>query len=139
MGRVLSFPDGAEVPISKTKSKESIADHQSKKFADSLADDTVIQIISSLQSEGLEIGSKKGTKTFLDVGIFLEAFRAMIYREFNLTHPFHDITDKMMYVEKVKGRTYSVVNYSGTEIVKVPVKEENVIEFESDIDLNDTD
>jgi hypothetical protein len=139
MGRVLSFPDGAEVPISKTKSKESIADHQSKKFADSLADDTVIQIISSLQSEGLEIGSKKGTKTFLDVGIFLEAFRAMIYREFDLKHPFHDITDKMMYIEKVKGRTYSVVNYSGTEIVKVPVKEENVIEFESDIDLNDTD
>ena len=139
MGRVLSFPDGAEVPVSKTKSKESIADHQSKKFADSLVDDTVIQIISSLQSEGLEIGSKKGTKTFLDVGIFLEAFRAMIYREFDLKHPFHDITDKMMYIEKVKGRTYSVVNYSGTEIVKVPVKEENVIEFESDIDLNDTD
>jgi len=139
MGRVLSFPDGAEVPVSKTKSKESIADHQSKKFADSLVDDTVIQIISSLQSEGLEIGSKKGTKTFLDVGIFLEAFRAMIYREFDLKHPFHDVTDKMMYVEKVKGRKYSVVNYSGTEIVKVPVKEENVIEFESDIDLNDTD
>jgi len=139
MGRVLSFPDGAEVPVSKTKSRESIADHQSKKFADSLADDTVIQIISSLQSEGLEIGSAKGTKTFLDVGIFLEAFRAMIYREFDLKHPFHDVTDKMMYVEKVKGRKYSVVNYSGTEIVKVPVKEENVIEFESDIDFNDTD
>ncbi len=138
MGRVLSFPDGAEVPVSKKKSRESIADHQSKKFADSLADDTVIQIISSLQSEGLEIGSAKGTKTFLDVGIFLEAFRAMIYREFDLKHPFHDITDKMMYVEKVKGRKYSVVNYSGTEIVKVPVKEENVIEFESDIDFNDT-
>jgi len=139
MGRVLSFPDGAEVPVSKTKSRETIADHQSKKFADSLADDTVIQIISSLQSEGLEIGSAKGTKTFLDVGIFLEAFRAMIYREFDLKHPFHDITNKMMYVEKVKGRKYSVVNYSGTEIVKVPVKEENVVEFESDIDLNDTD
>ena len=139
MGRVLSFPDGAEVPVSKTKSRETIADHQSKKFADSLADDTVIQIISSLQSEGLEIGSAKGTKTFLDVGIFLEAFRAMIYREFDLKHPFHDVTDKMMYVEQVKGRKYSVVNYSGTEIVKVPVKEENVIEFESDIDLNDTD
>lgn len=139
MGRVLSFPDGAEVPVSKTKSRETIADHQSKKFADSLADDTVIQIISSLQSEGLEIGSAKGTKTFLDVGIFLEAFRAMIYREFDLKHPFHDITNKMMYVEKVKGRKYSVVNYSGTEIVKVPVKEENVVEFESDIDFNDTD
>ena len=39
----------------------------------------------------------------------------------------------------VSCRKYSVVNYSGTEIVDVPVKEENVIEFESDIDLNDTD
>ena len=93
----------------------------------------------SLQQEGLDIGKPTGTKTFLDVGIFLEAFRAMIYRDMDLKHPFHDVTDKMMYVEKVKGRKYSVVNYSGTEIVDVPVKEENVIEFESEIDLNDTD
>mgnify|MGYP003119612779 FL=1 len=139
MAKVLSFPDGREVPVSKTKSKKSIADHQSKKFADSLADDMVIQIISSLQSEGLEIGSKNGTKTFLDVGIFLEAFRAMIYREYDLKHPFHDITNKMMYIEQVKGRKYSVVNYSGTKIEKVPEPEpENVIEFESDIDFNDS-
>ena len=63
----------------------------------------------------------------------------MIYRDMDLKHPFHNITDKMMYVEKVKGRKYSVVNYSGTEIVKVPEEEENVIEFESELDLNDTD
>ena len=62
----------------------------------------------------------------------------MIYREFDLKHPFHNITDKMMYVERSKGRKYSVVNYSGTKIEKVPVPEENVIEFESDIDFNDT-
>jgi hypothetical protein len=46
----------------------------------------------------------------------------------------------MMYVEKVKGRKYSVVNYSGTKIEKVPEPEpDNVVEFESDIDFNDTD
>ena len=62
-----------------------------------------------------------------------------IYREFDLTHPFHTITDKMMYVEKHKGRKYSVVNYSGTKVIKVPEgKPENVIEFESEIDFNDT-
>ena len=138
-GRVLSFPDGKEVPIEKATSAASITDHQSKKYADALADDMIIQLVASLQQEGLEIGKPSGTKTFLDVGIFLEAFRAMIYRDMDLKHPFHDVTDKMMYVEKVKGRKYSVVNYSGTEIVDVPVKEENVIEFESDIDLNDTD
>ena len=139
MVKVLSFPDGAEVPVDKAGSKESIADHQTKKFADSLADDVVIQLISSLQQDGLTIGTSKGTKTFLDVGIFLEALRAMIYREFDLTHPFHNITDKMMYVEKHKGRKYSVVNYSGTKVIKVPEgKPENVIEFESEIDFNDT-
>ena len=139
-GKVLSFPDGKEVPVDKTTSKESIADHQTKKFADSLADDLVIQMVAAMQQDGLNIGKASGTKTFLDVGIFLEALRALIYREIDLKHPFHNITDKMMYVEKVKGRKYSVVNYSGTKIEKVPEPEpDNVVEFESDIDFNDTD
>ena len=139
-GKVLSFPDGKEVPVDKTTTRETIADHQTKKFADSLADDLVIQMVSSMQQDGLNIGKASGTKTFLDVGIFLEALRALIYREFDLNHPFHNVTDKMMYVEKVKGRKYSVVNYSGTKIVKVPEPEpDNVVEFESDIDFNDTD
>tara|TARA_E500000318_G_C3545706_1_gene206602 strand:- start:291 stop:716 length:426 start_codon:yes stop_codon:yes gene_type:complete len=139
-GKVLSFPDGKEVPVDKTTSKESIADHQTKKFADSLADDLVIQMVAAMQQDGLNIGKASGTKTFLDVGIFLEALRALIYREFDLNHPFHNVTDKMMYVEKLKGRKYSVVNYSGTKIVKVPEpKPDNVVEFESDIDFNDSD
>ena len=140
MAKVLSFPDGKQIPISKTKSRESIKNHQNKKFADALADDAVLHMISNFQQEGLDIGSSKGQKTFLDVGIFLEALRSMIYREFDIKHPFQNITDKMMYVENHKGKKYSVVNYSGTRIEKVPPpKEENVIEFESDIDLNDTD
>ena len=138
-GKVLSFPDGREVPADQAKSAESITDHQTKKYADALVDDHIIQLVASLQQEGLNVGKPTGTKTFLDVGIFLEAFRAMIYRDMDLKHPFHNITDKMMYVEKSKGRKYSVVNYSGTEIVKVPEeKPDNVIEFESEIDFNDT-
>ena len=139
-GKVLSFPDGKEVPVDKTTTKETIADHQTKKFADSLADDLVIQMVTSMQQDGLNVGKVSGQKTFLDVGIFLEALRALIYREFDLNHPFHNVTDKMMYVEKLKGRKYSVVNYSGTKIVKVPEPEpDNVVEFESDIDFNDSD
>ena len=138
-GKVLSFPDGREVPVDQAKSAESITDHQTKKYADALVDDHIIQLVASLQQEGLNVGKPTGTKTFLDVGIFLEAFRAMIYRDMDLKHPFHNITDKMMYVEKSKGRKYSVVNYSGTEIIKVPEeKTDNVIEFESEIDFNDT-
>ena len=138
MGRVLSFPDGSVVPAGEAKSTETIADHQAKKFADSLADDCVIQMIQHLQQEGLKIGTPEGSKTFLDVGIFLEAFRAMIYRDFELPHPFHQITDKMMYIENVKGRKYSVVNYSGTKIVPIKQKPPTV-QFESDMNLDDTD
>ena len=138
--KVLSFPHGEELSIKEATDTNAIADQQSKKYADALADDMIIQLVASLQQEGLNIGKPSGSKTFLDVGIFLEALRALIYREFDLTHPFHNITDKMMYVEKVKGRKYSVVNYSGTKIEKVPEPEpENVVEFESDIDFNDTD
>ena len=138
MGRVLSFPDGSVVPAGEAKSTETIADHQAKRFADSLADDCVIQMIQHLQQEGLKIGTPEGSKTFLDVGIFLEAFRAMIYRDFELPHPFHNITDKMMYIENVKGRRYSVVNYSGTKIVPIKQKPPTV-QFESDMNLDDTD
>jgi len=138
MGRVLSFPDGSVVPAGEAKSTETIADHQAKRFADSLADDCVIQMIQHLQQEGLKIGTPEGSKTFLDVGIFLEAFRAMIYRDFELPHPFHQITDKMMYIENVKGRKYSVVNYSGTKIVPIKQKPPTV-KFESDMNLDDTD
>ena len=139
MAKVLSFPHGEELSISDVDNLDSIEEQQTKKYADALADDMIIQMIASLQQEGLNIGKPQGTKTFLDVGIFLEAFRAMLYREMDLKHPFHNITDKMMYVEKLKGRKYSVVNYSGTKIVKVPEgKPENIIEFESEIDFNDT-
>lgn len=136
--RVLSFPHGEELSIKEATDTNTIADQQSKKYADALADDMIIQMVASLQQEGLNIGKPSGSKTFLDVGIFLEAFRAMLYREMDLKHPFHNVTDKMMYVENLKGRKYSVVNYSGTEIVKKE-ETENVVEFESDIDLNDTD
>ena len=140
MAKVLSFPHGEELSISDVDNLDSIEEQQTKKYADALADDMIIQMIASLQQEGLNISEPQGTKTFLDVGIFLEAFRAMLYREMDLKHPFHNITDKMMYVEKLKGRKYSVVNYSGTKIVKVPEgKPENIIEFESEIDFNDTD
>jgi hypothetical protein len=140
MAKVLSFPHGEELSISDVDNLDSIEEQQTKKYADALADDMIIQMIASLQQEGLNIGKPQGTKTFLDVGIFLEAFRAMLYREMDLKHPFHNITDKMMYVEKLKGRKYSVVNYSGTKIIKVPEgKPENIIEFESEIDFNDTD
>ena len=140
MAKVLSFPHGEELSISDVDNLDSIEEQQTKKYADALADDMIIQMIASLQQEGLNIGKPQGTKTFLDVGIFLEAFRAMLYKEMDLKHPFHNITDKMMYIEKVKGRKYSVVNYSGTKVIKVPEgKPENIIEFESEIDFNDTD
>ena len=140
-GKVLAFPSGEEIKVNKIEtSQKKILDTQSKQYADSLTDDLVIQVIGSLQNEGMDIGKSNGDKTFLDVGIFLEAFRGMVYRELDISHPFHDVTNNLMYVEKMGKKKYSVANYSGTEI-KTNTTEltDNDVEFESEIDLDDTD
>jgi len=140
-GKVLAFPSGEEIKVNKVQTtQKKILDTQSKQYADSLTDDLVIQIIGSLQNEGMDIGKSNGDKTFLDVGIFLEAFRGMVYRELDISHPFHDVTNNLMYVEKMGKKKYSVANYSGTEI-KTNTTEltDNDVEFESEIDLDDTD
>ena len=140
-GKVLAFPSGEEIKVNKVQTThKKILDTQSKQYADSLTDDLVIQVIGSLQNEGMDIGKSNGDKTFLDVGIFLEAFRGMVYRELDISHPFHDVTNNLMYVEKMGKKKYSVANYSGTEI-KTNTTEltDNDVEFESEIDLDDTD
>jgi hypothetical protein len=140
-GKVLAFPSGEEIKVNKVQTtQKKILDTQSKQYADSLTDDLVIQVIGSLQNEGMDIGKSNGDKTFLDVGIFLEAFRGMVYRELDISHPFHDVTNNLMYVEKMGKKKYSVANYSGTEI-KTNTTEltDNDVEFESEIDLDDTD
>tara|TARA_Y100001938_G_C8050546_1_gene411450 strand:+ start:763 stop:1188 length:426 start_codon:yes stop_codon:yes gene_type:complete len=141
MAEIYAFPSGKKLPSNANiqNAQKKILDNQSKQYADSIADDLIIQIIGSLQKEGLEVGKTGDNKTFLDVGIFIEAFRGMIYRDLDIYHPFHKITDKLMYLEKSGNRNYSVVNYSGTDIIKVKEDEENVVEFESDLDLNDSD
>ena len=140
-GKVLAFPSGEELKVSKIETtQKKILDTQSKQYADSLTDDLVIQVIGSLQNEGMDIGKTSGDKTFLDVGIFLEAFRGMVYRELDISHPFHDVTNNLMYVEKMGKKKYSVANYSGTEIKSTTTElTDNDVEFESEIDLNDTD
>ena len=140
-GKVLAFPSGEEIKVNKVQTtQKKILDTQSKQYADSLTDDLVIQVIGSLQNEGMDIGKSNGDKTFLDVGIFLEAFRGMVYRELDISHPFHDVTNNLMYVEKMGKKKYSVANYSGTEIKSTTTElTDNDVEFESEIDLDDTD
>ena len=93
--------------------------------------------IQQLQHEGLNIGKPDptvGNRTFLDLGIFMEAFKGLLYRELNLQHPFHDITDNLMYKQKDKktGRTFAVIDYNGKKIVDR--EDENEVEFEG-VDL----
>ena len=64
----------------------------------------------------------------------------MIYRELDISHPFHNITNNLMYIESAGTKRYSVANYSGTEIKTITTEmTDNDVEFESEIDLNDTD
>ena len=141
--KILAFPSGKHIPALTKEHREpitqKIAEAQTKKYADAVTDNIMVQMLGTLQHEGLNIGknaSKEGAKTFCDVGILMEAFRGMIYRELDLRHPFHYITDRLMYVEKDKNKRYSVINYSGKKIVD---REEAIVEFEGDDIKNDTD
>ena len=144
--KILAFPTGKHIPGLTKEQREpiekKIAREQTKKYANAVADDIVIGLLTQLQQEGLGIGKsdpKLGNKTFLDLGIFMEAFKGLLYRELDLEHPFHNITDKMMFKQKddKSGRTYSVIDYQGKKIVDK--EDEDEIEFEGENLDNDTD
>ena len=121
--------------------EEKIAEEQTTKYANAVADDMVIGMLAQLQQEGMNIGlrdPKLSNKTFLDLGIFMEALKGLLYRELNLEHPFHDITDNLMFKQKDEksGRTYSVIDYEGKRICDK--NDEDEIEFEGE-NLDDTD
>ena len=141
--KILAFPSGKQIPALTKEQREpiskKIADAKTKKYADAVADGIMIQMLGTLQHEGMNIGKKvdkEGGKTFLDVGIFMEAFRSMLYRELDINHPFHYVTDNLMYVETSKNKKYSVIDYSGKEIVD---REEANVEFEGEDIKNDID
>jgi len=143
--KILSFPEGKHLPNLTKQQKqtvdEKIANEQTRKYANAVADEIVIGLLAQLQQEGLGIGKpdpKLSSKTFLDLGIFMEAFKGLLYRELNLDHPFHDITDGLMYRQKDEksGRTFSVIDYEGKRICDKD--DEDEIEFEGE-NLDDTD
>ena len=143
--KILSFPEGKHLPHLTKQQKqtvdEKIANEQTRKYANAVADEIVIGLLAQLQQEGLGIGKpdpKLSSKTFLDLGIFMEAFKGLLYRELNLDHPFHDITNGLMYKQKdnKSGRTFSVIDYEGKRICDKD--DEDEIEFEGE-NLDDTD
>tara|TARA_E500000318_G_scaffold44745_1_gene42294 strand:- start:52 stop:513 length:462 start_codon:yes stop_codon:yes gene_type:complete len=143
--KILSFPEGKHLPNLTKQQKqtvdEKIANEQTRKYANAVADEIVIGLLAQLQQEGLGIGKpdpKLSSKTFLDLGIFMEAFKGLLYRELNLDHPFHDITNGLMYKQKdnKSGRTFSVIDYEGKRICDKD--DEDEIEFEGE-NLDDTD
>ena len=137
--KILSFPEGKHLPNLTKQQKqtvdEKIANEQTRKYANAVADEIVIGLLAQLQQEGLGIGKpdpKLSSKTFLDLGIFMEAFKGLLYRELNLDHPFHDITNGLMYKQKdnKSGRTFSVIDYEGKRICDKD--DEDEIEFEGE-------
>ena len=144
--KILSFPDGKHIPKLQEQHKkpvaEKIAIDQTKKYANAVADDMVIGMLAQLQQEGMNIGirdPKLSGKTFLDLGIFMESLKGLLYRELGLKHPFHEYTNNLMYRQKDEktGRTYSVIDYQGKKIVDR--EDEDSIEFEGVELNNDTD
>ena len=75
---------------------------------------------------------------YTERNIYIMIQKGLLYRELNLDHPFHDITNGLMYKQKdnKSGRTFSVIDYEGKRICDKD--DEDEIEFEGE-NLDDTD
>lgn len=122
--------------IIKNQSKQSeieldskMLEQQSRDFANSLVDDYMVRLIHEWQEEGMGIGSTNWTeskKTFKEIGFFIETLRALVYKEFDLKHPMHNVLDKMMKIkyDKKQDKYYSQIQYV--------IPTEKTVEFEGE-------
>ena len=89
--KVLNFPshriirEHADVEvIAKAKQKSTL------KFADTITEEIVGNIIEDLENSGVDVETKHFIKDFSMVA---DCLRATVYRHFELEHPLHDFID----------------------------------------------
>lgn len=70
--------------ISKAKQKSTI------KFADSITEDMIGNMIEDLENSGIDVETKQFIKDF---SMVVDCLRATIYRHFELEHHLHDFID----------------------------------------------
>ena len=107
MTKVLKFPENKIVRQTQVdiKAIEEAKERSLFAFADNIMDDLVENLVSDIESNGIDIEDDSFLKDF---SLTVDALRATIYRTFKLPHTLHSFID-----ENVK-----VINRETGEIVE---------------------
>ena len=139
MGKLIKFPAHRVV---YSKPNEDLTDEEAlnikqHKFIDQITEGLTLDIIHVLQDNVVDTKSH----VFLrDLAIVIETIKALLKRDFDQTHPMHDITDAIAKIHDLPdGRKLTDINYSRVSAkkpLKENVEEEPEINIEFDPDMN---
>lgn len=119
------------------KVAKEIQKQQTKKFVETAVDDISMDLLKRFVDLAMRTQQPVFTK---DLALLVDVMRGMIYRDFGLTHPAQQLTDKLVDLKTSRnGNLSAKIDYS--KVLDVPMKTPKPIS--SDIknelkDLNDT-
>ena len=139
MGKLIKFP-AHRVVYNKPNvdlTDEEALNIKQQKFIDQITEGLTLDIIHVLQDNVVDTKSH----VFLrDLAIVIETIKAILKRDFDQTHPMHDITDAIAKIHNLPdGRKLTDINYSRVSAkkpLKENVEEEPEINIEFDPDMN---
>ena len=139
MGKLIKFP-AHRVVYNKPNvdlTDEEALNIKQHKFIDQITEGLTLDIIHVLQDNVVDTKSH----VFLrDLAIVIETIKAILKRDFDQTHPMHDITDAIAKIHNLPdGRKLTDINYSRVSAkkpLKENVEEEPEINIEFDPDMN---
>ena len=139
MGKLIKFP-AHRVVYNKPNvdlTDEEALNIKQQKFIDQITEGLTLDIIHVLQDNVVDTKSH----VFLrDLAIVIETIKALLKRDFDQTHPMHDITDAIAKIHNLPdGRKLTDINYSRVSAkkpLKENVEEEPEINIEFDPDMN---
>ena len=140
MGKLLRFPANRIVhtkPQEPELTEEESQKIKVEKFIEQVVEQLSMDIINVLQDNVVDMKSDIFLK---DISIIIEGIKGLLYRDFDIKHPMHDVTDALTKIFTLKdGRKMTDINYSRLSVrkFKEPTKPqpEIKIEFEPDINL----
>ena len=139
MGKLIKFP-AHRVVYNKPNvdlTDEEALNIKQHKFIDQITEGLTLDIIHVLQDNVVDTKSH----VFLrDLAIVIETIKALLKRDFDQTHPMHDITDAIAKIHDLPdGRKLTDINYSRVSAkkpLKENIEEEPEINIEFDPDMN---
>ena len=119
------------------KVAKEIQKQQTKKFVETAVDDISMDLLKRFVDLAMRTQQPVFTK---DLALLVDVMRGMIYRDFGLTHPAQQLTDKLVDLKTSRnGNLSAKIDYS--KVLDVPMKTPKPIssEIKNELkDLNDT-